>query len=327
MLTFAKKPIFEEGSRALFEKATRERKLLDQQARALRIAFNRYVSGLRRDPRVADFLEANDLWGVDAVIVAHVAAFANVFAAVFTDAASAVVAHHAPRLVRKATPQVGVSFDPLDERAAALMRSNRLNAITNLGNQQRTIIRAALVRGLQQGLGPVAMARQFRNSIGLTDQGERALQTFERTLTAARTEALDLPIDERGPVLTPSEIEARVDTKRTQLLQARAEVISRTESLKIVGQAQEEALRQSLEQTGMSERLTGKEWQSTDDGRTRDSHAARNGARRRLNEDFAPGIGKPGDGGPGEAISCRCVLTFEFFDTEPELERWISGGS
>src|SRR5690606_2898467 len=109
--------------------------------------------------------------------------------------------------------------------------------------------------------------------------------------------------------------------------QARAETIARTESLRIVSQAREQALRQSVRAVGQSEQLVGVEWVSTLDDRTRDRHRERNGQRRRLGEEFAPGIYKPGDGGPAESVNCRCLLTYEFFSSEEELQAWLAGGS
>ena len=53
-----------------------------------------------------------------------------------------------------------------------------------------------------------------------------------------------------------------------------------------------------------------KQWDSTLDGRTRDSHAAVDGEIRELNKSFSNGLDFPGDpdGQAAEVINCRCAL-------------------
>ena len=58
-----------------------------------------------------------------------------------------------------------------------------------------------------------------------------------------------------------------------------------------------------------------KEWASTDDARTRDSHREANGQRREMDQPFDVGDDKlafPGDpsGSPEEVINCRCVALY-----------------
>ena len=131
-------------------------------------------------------------------------------------------------------------------------------------------------------------------------------------MVAGRQAELDLPPDQRGPVNSARDIERMIADQQQRLLAARSEAIARTESLRIVTQARSEATRQSMRATGQRADLSGKEWASSHDARTRQAHQDRDGARRRLNEAFAPGIQQPGDGGPAEAINCRCTLLYEF---------------
>lgn len=53
-----------------------------------------------------------------------------------------------------------------------------------------------------------------------------------------------------------------------------------------------------------------KQWDSTLDGSTRESHVAVDGQIRELNEKFSNGLAYPGDpsGGAAEVINCRCAL-------------------
>ena len=63
-----------------------------------------------------------------------------------------------------------------------------------------------------------------------------------------------------------------------------------------------------------------KQWDSTLDGRTRDSHAQVDGEIRELNKPFSNGLDFPGDpdGDAAEVINCRCALL--------QRARWALGG-
>ncbi|MCK9355686.1 MAG: phage portal protein [Dehalococcoidia bacterium] len=89
---------------------------------------------------------------------------------------------------------------------------------------------------------------------------------------------------------------------------SRAFTIARTEVHSLAGFAQHEAAAQS----GV---LLFKEWVSSLDARTRDSHAAMNGEVRPMDEPYSNGLMAPGDpdGDAGEIINCRCN---EIYHTE-----------
>lgn len=89
---------------------------------------------------------------------------------------------------------------------------------------------------------------------------------------------------------------------------SRAYTIARTEVHSLAGFAQHEA----AAQTGV---LLYKEWVSTMDGRTRDSHMAMNGETVPMDEPYSNGLMQPGDpdGDPGQTVNCRCN---EIYHTE-----------
>ena len=64
-----------------------------------------------------------------------------------------------------------------------------------------------------------------------------------------------------------------------------------------------------------------KQWDSTLDARTRDSHAQVDGEIKELDEKFSNGLRFPGDpsGGAAEVVNCRCALL--------QRARWAVGGS
>ena len=320
-------------------KRTRSDRVLALTTRAIGEAFNAFV----RDASVvtnsvADLLASGDVNAVLDYVDQHIAAFANIVPSAFVDVASAEAVQFGRRLLHKATATVAVTFDQTDPKAAEIMRANRLRLIAGLSQQQRQVTRDALVTGLQEGLSPVQMARRFRQSIGLTAHQMKTVASYERVLGAGSVEALQRELRDRrsdplvaraieadnvSDVLSANQIEMMVGRYRDNMIRLRADTIARTEALKVVAAAQEEALRQSLDQTGTNTNLVGKTWNATLDARTRDLHSQRDGERRRLDDQFAPGIMRPGDGPAEESINCRCTLTYEFFDNSTELAAWL----
>ena len=207
------------------------------------------------------------------------------------------------------------------------MQANRLGYVQHLTRAQLASVRAALVRSTREGLGTEATARLVRQAIGLNPLQQRQLETFAAAQRRASAEELELPEAQRGPVFSNSQIDELVERQSNALLRTRAERIARTESLRIVGQAREQALRQSIEATGQRTELSGKEWASTHDSRTRDAHSARDGLRRRLDDAFRPASCAQATAAPRSRVNCRCTLLFEFFDTEAELREWLRGGT
>jgi len=306
---------------------TRADRLLAVGARAIRSSFLANVDASAAPAlirHVRELLSEGRLnQAVSLLVDRHAVNVANSLAAVFVDTASAEVAALSRRLsLHKAT--IGLTFNQSDPRAVALMQRNRLAQVQGITRAQTLAVRAALVRATQEELGTTATSRLVRQALGLSPAQQRALAAYAQGQHQLRAEALEVP---GTTVFSERQIAEAVERQAERALAARAERIARTESLRIVGQAREEALRQSLEATGQRAELTGIEWNSTHDGRTRSLHENRDGARRRLGEAFAPGIYKPGDGGPEESINCRCVPTYEFFDTEAELQAWLRGGS
>jgi uncharacterized protein with gpF-like domain len=119
-----------------------------------------------------------------------------------------------------------------------------------------------------------------------------------------------------GEPLADSQIDRMVDRYRARSLQYRAEVIARTESVRVSSIARQEAFRQTLQQANLDEGVVVRTWMATLDERVRDSHRAMHGQKRGLAEAFESPSGAslmfPGDpSAPAEeVINCRCVLGY-----------------
>lgn len=307
-------------------------RLLNQQERRIRDAFSEYLRNVRSGAvlrQVREALEAGDIARAMAVLDSYIATLAAVIPAIIVDVGQREM--EAMRaMFRRAKPTVSIAFDPGNPRAAELMRASRLEFITNFTNSQRSAVREALQDALERGLGPIQSARAFRDAMGLTEgqmgwvrryraaleSGDEAelRRVLDRDLRDRRFDrSIDAAIDGRRN-LTQSQIDRMVTRYQERALMYRSEVIARTEGLRAVSVARDEALTQAMDQTGIEPDRVVQTWVATRDGRTRDAHRSMNGQQRRRGEPFEAPNGEllryPGDpsGSAAMVVNCRCSL-------------------
>lgn len=228
---------------------------------------------------------------------------------------------------------VPVTFEQANLRAADILRGERLRLITRMSEQQRRAVRQALVIGTELGENPRDQARRFRDSIGLTRNGVRAVDSYRRALeagsvTAANRELSDGRVDRtvraiaagNRPPMTQAEIDRAVDGYRKAQIATRAKVIARTEALRAVHLGGEEAWRQAIEDGDVRAEDVVRIWRTARDPRVRDfdtsdtSHVVMEGQERGVGEPFVSGAGAllmyPGDRSApaNDTIQCRCVV-------------------
>lgn len=299
--------------------------LLLRQEASVRSAIRAFLADVRSDEVIREvrlLIEGGRIEDAMRLVDTYVVRLGTVIPKIFVAAAT----DQADKL-NEQVPRVAVAFDPGDPQAAELMRQNQLQFVVGFQAQQREATRLALAAGLQEGIGTVEMARRFIDSIGLTAGQEAAVQNYRRLLTAGSSEALSRDLRDRrfdpsvrraaaGEPLGADQVDKMVARYRARALQYRAEVIARTESVKVTGLAREEAMRQTLQQTGIAEGAVVRTWMATLDERVRDTHRAMNKQARGLGEAFQSPSGAmlmfPGDPSapPEEIINCRCVLGY-----------------
>lgn len=300
---------------------------LDEQIRAAFIEFLKDATSDELIAQAADLLEHGDVDGALQLIGPFIQRFANVMPQLFQEAAS----EEAQALESQIMPLragVAISFDPTNPEAAALMRSNSLSLVQGLTEQQAAATRASLAESLDTGQGFSAAGRALRNSIGLTEAQIRAVANYRRLLQTGSSLALDRqnrdmrfdPSVERaidtGEPLSAEKIDRMVERYRMNTLATRATTIARTESVRMLSQAQQQAIRQTMATANVSRDDIEQTWNAVDDARTRFTHRILDGQVRRLGEPFRSVSGAllmyPGDpSAPAEeVINCRCHLGF-----------------
>lgn len=225
-----------------------------------------------------------------------------------------------------------VVFDIVNAAAVAAMQANRLQLVREFTDEQRRATSLALISGVEAGQNPRVAARQFRDSIGLTERQWQAVFNYRRALESVGTdpsaaadalsrELRDKRTDRsiraavrRQRPLDPRQIDRMVEHYRGRYIAYRASVIGRTEALRAVNQANEEAYRQAIEAGTLNPDQLRRTWETRLDGRERDTHQLLNGQEKRWGEVWITRHGAiryPGDpeAPASETIQCRCAIS------------------
>lgn len=283
------------------------------------------------DANSVDAIEARLLAGDYAGLVREVESAARTFAA--ATHASYERAGRAGAKWLDAQPELAeklVRFDAKNERAIYAARRNEIELVNGLANETRQNVRQILVDGQRQGLNPRVLARDIRDSIGLTPTQEQHVRNYRRSLEegqygdAMRRELHDARSDKKirrlardGGELTEAQIDTMTERYRRNYVAYRAEVVARTESARNVHDGLAESFRQAVERGDLEASELVKEWipgPRTKDAR--DSHRAKAllDQRPRVDEPFVLADGTrmmyPGDASaPVEHLAnCRCTF-------------------
>lgn len=238
-----------------------------------------------------------------------------------------------------------IVFDQINVRAVAALQQNTLRLITQFTEEQRAATRLALLDGIARGVGPAEQARNFRDSIGLTERQEAAVVNYRRLLEGSASEqreALTRELRDRrfdrtvrrsiktDKALTPEQIDKMVSRYAERYVKHRSVVIARTEALRSVHQGVEEAYEQAIDAGVLSADDLIRTWDSSRDSRVRRTHKLLHGQRRKWKETWATENGViryPGDpeAAAEEVIQCRCLLTTRIKNAAKRLAKyWVA---
>lgn len=224
-----------------------------------------------------------------------------------------------------------IVFDQVNLYAVAAMQQTRLELIREFTAEQLRATSSALIGGVEGGLNPREQARNFRDSIGLTQSQwghvesyrralervgtdpEAAQNALGRALRDGRGDKTVLAAARAGRPIPPEKIDWLVSRYTQRYVKHRAEVIGRTEAMRAVNQGNEEAYRQAIANGTIRAEQLRREWRTRLDGRERRTHRFLNGQVRNWGETWVTENGElryPGDPeAPAvETIQCRCAL-------------------
>lgn len=207
--------------------------------------------------------------------------------------------------------------------------------VEQLDQSQMEAVTQAIQNGFSQGNPIPEIAKDIRNSVGLTSTQQSYVDNFRTQLETGDLNGQTAPWDRRlsGPAQQQAQsefdsedtdtdaIDGLVDTYQTSLINRRAQNIAITEvhNASIIGQRD---IWNQAEDIGLiDDSTTLRHWIFTHDDRVRDSHAnidELNPDGVGLDEPFDTDIGPvtdPGQSGdPSFDINCRCVVALSFTD-------------
>lgn len=224
-----------------------------------------------------------------------------------------------------------IVFDQVNLLAVAQMQAARLELIREFTSEQRKATSLALVSGVEAGTNPIAAARNFRDSIGLTStqwghvasyraalervgvDDDAAQNALGRALRDGRHDRTILAAARANRRLSADKIDLMVTRYTERYIKHRSQVIGRTEALRAVNQGNEEAYRQAIAAGTINADQITREWRTRIDTRERKTHRFLNGEIKGWGEPWVTENGEikyPGDpdAPAAETIQCRCAI-------------------
>ncbi|MBB5411921.1 hypothetical protein HDG34_005887 [Paraburkholderia sp. HC6.4b] len=198
--------------------------------------------------------------------------------------------------------------------------------IDQISVESASAVRQAVDTAMSAGRPPLEIARDFRESIGLTTQQESFVANYRtnlenldrnallRALRDKRSDSsIERAIAENAP-LSKERIDKLVSQYRSRWIKYRSQVIARTESLTAVSVAQDEAIGKAIADGHISPNII-KRWVTTEDGRERPVHEELHGDEVRFGEYFSNSLGRlryprDPDGSAENVIQCRCRVQY-----------------
>ena len=231
----------------------------------------------------------------------------------------------------------GSVFNLANPRAAEWLRKSSSSLVTNITAETERSIQTMLQRGMRLGANPRTTAldivgrispqtgRRTGGVIGLTNQQTRWVDNMyddlfdmdERYFTRRlRDKRFDKIVRESIASSTRLPIEVRkkiLDGYSDRMLRHRGETIARTETLKAINEANDEAMRQVVDQGLAGPNDIKKIWRHSFAKEARPGHLQLSGQERLLDEYFVNPVTSavlryPGDGEASEIVNCRCYI-------------------
>jgi len=240
-------------------------------------------------------------------------------------------------IVRKAA--VAVSFDVSNPRTAEFLDRYKMDLIRQIDEQTRAGIEQIITTGVRAGTSGDTLARQIRDTVGLTQRQAQAVANYRAALEAAqapgnklRDRRFDPTVNRAaaaGAPLGQERIDALVERYRQRYIAYRAMTIARTESLRAANMGGRASVIQALNDPEMQGFTAKRFWLNAGDSKVRPDHVALPGLNSDgvgMDEPFALPDGSTimfphdPDADPSETVNCRCSLQYQFVPIDETLE-------
>ena len=307
----------------IIDPASRLQKLIAKQSPRFAAGFQLLVKQIKEAADlsvIADLIEAGRLEEAFSTTLARTPRLGNLYVDSFMAAANDTAA-----FLNTNVAGIVVDFDQTNPFALRVARDNQLRLVREFGATQRMATREALIDGIKSGANPLEQARNFRDSIGLTERQVKAVNNYRRLLNegdqavfdrALRDKRFDSTIRQAmadNKPLTRTQVNRMVDRYRERYIKYRSNVIARTEALKSVHQGKHAMYAQAIAEGQLDPNNLSQEWETSLKQNVRDSHADMHGQVQPWGQLFISGAGNatehPGAFGiPEEDIQCVCAV-------------------
>lgn len=182
---------------------------------------------------------------------------------------------------KRPAASVGVVFDGYNPKAVAYVRDQSSKLIQGVSEAVRASVKQVVERGIKEGTGPAAMARDIKTFIGLTPRMQQAVTNYRTMLEAQDPEVLNRALrDARfdptvlrslkpgAPKLTAAQVDTQVERFRERSIAHRAEMIARTEAITALNTGQKAAWAQVVSDGGVADGDVRRFWHVARDERT-----------------------------------------------------------
>lgn len=315
---------------------------LDSLEPAIAKAFREAVAGIRNQTRINAVEEALRVGNINTAIdnVLEAVALRPASWSRLTEAIRTAYRDSGQYTMESEIPsRLRIDFNMESPAVRDWLAAHSSELIVEINRGQRGAIRAIITDGFQRGDNPRTTAlnivgrispqtgRRAGGVIGLHDQfadyavnmrndlASLSTNYFTRTRRDRRFDGLVRRAIDSGTPLSNADINRLVGRYEDRLLNLRGENIARTEALTAMNRGASEAMDQVIGEGLISSDAITDVWDSSGDGRTRETHAAANGKEVIHGQPFTVGgypMLYPGDSSLGapasETINCRCVI-------------------
>ena len=230
------------------------------------------------------------------------------------------------------------AFNVRNPRAEQWLRENSSSLIVEITQDQKEMVRQRLTASLSEGINPrqsalelvgrknLVTGRREGGIVGMTSRQSQWVSNARAELEELNPNYLTRKLRDRrfdrsvrkaiasGRPLTKANIDRMVTSLQSRTVKYRGDVIARTESIDALRAGHHESLRQATEAGDVAEGDVTREWDSSGDARTRETHVRADGQKRQGNAPFDVGgyqLRYPGDSSLGaparEVVQCRCL--------------------
>jgi len=250
-------------------------------------------------------------------------AITNAFAAGFVQARQGVT-------ITKADGDLNFSFDDKNSHTAEFLSNYKMNLIREIDINTRQAIHSVVSASVDAGEPPATMARNIRDTIGLTEAQSQWVRNYRTELESNHPGSLDRELRDKlsdgkvqraidnDSLLSENEVDKLVSGYRQRMLNMRATAISRTESIRAVEYGGFASMSEMVDELDDGT-IVEKTWLSTADSRTRIDHQHMNGEKViGLDQPFSNGLIIPHDesGDADQVINCRCTVQYRMIRSD-----------